>query len=97
MHCGKDAVTQLDHHEEPERGLLRILNPGKRLLKQHPSEYAFNIRIQTDGSITAHEALGLGLDNLIALSGSIKTAFADAIAGDDIAEDDISIAETDSK
>ncbi|EGV63942.1 RNA polymerase subunit AC19 [Yamadazyma tenuis] len=45
----------------------------------HPSENKLNIRIQTYGSITAVEALHLGLENLSQLCGVIETKFMEAL------------------
>jgi DNA-directed RNA polymerase I and III subunit RPAC2 len=47
----------------------------------HPSEYLLNIRIQTDNTISAVDALHQGLDDLEALATTIGTKFQEAIAG----------------
>ncbi|KAJ3323177.1 RNA polymerase subunit AC19 [Boothiomyces sp. JEL0866] len=45
----------------------------------HPSEYMVNLRIQTDGSISAVDALHRGLDDLINLTSHISTTFQDKV------------------
>lgn len=44
----------------------------------HPSENKLNLRIQTYGSITAVEALHLGLENLSDLCTVVETKFTEA-------------------
>ncbi|KAI9197420.1 DNA-directed RNA polymerase [Polychytrium aggregatum] len=41
----------------------------------HPSEFKINFRIQTDGSITALDALNQGLDDLVAMAEHISSSF----------------------
>ncbi|KAI9340826.1 DNA-directed RNA polymerase [Obelidium mucronatum] len=41
----------------------------------HPSEYKVNLRIQTDGSITAVQALHKALDDLTQLCEHVQSAF----------------------
>ena len=45
----------------------------------HPSEFKLNLRIQTDGTITAMDAFKTGLDQLVLLFDSILTKFKSAI------------------
>ncbi|KAL2919691.1 RNA polymerase subunit AC19 [Polyrhizophydium stewartii] len=45
----------------------------------HPSEYQINLRIQTDGTITAVDALHQGLSDLIDLTAHVKETFTDKI------------------
>ncbi|KAJ3175306.1 hypothetical protein HK101_010701 [Irineochytrium annulatum] len=41
----------------------------------HPSEYKINLRIQTNGNITAVAALTKGLDDLMALCNHVRNTF----------------------
>ncbi|KAJ3275324.1 RNA polymerase subunit AC19 [Terramyces sp. JEL0728] len=45
----------------------------------HPSEYMANLRIQTDGSISAVDALHKGLDDLVSLTSHISSTFQDKV------------------
>ncbi|KAJ8325286.1 RNA polymerase subunit AC19 [Batrachochytrium dendrobatidis] len=45
----------------------------------HPSEYQINLRIQTDGSITAVDALHKGLDDLVDMTTHVKESFKDKV------------------
>ncbi|KAI8925052.1 DNA-directed RNA polymerase [Entophlyctis helioformis] len=45
----------------------------------HPSEYQINLRIQTDGSISAVDALHKGIDDLVDLTTHIKDTFHDKV------------------
>ncbi|KAI8622757.1 DNA-directed RNA polymerase [Chytriomyces sp. MP71] len=45
----------------------------------HPSEYKVNLRIQTDGSITAVQALHKALDDLTELSEHISSTFVEKV------------------
>ncbi|RKO94952.1 RBP11-like subunits of RNA polymerase, partial [Caulochytrium protostelioides] len=45
----------------------------------HPSEAKVNIRVQTDGSITAVDAFDKGLCDLIDLTEHVKTTFVSKI------------------
>ncbi|KAJ3183107.1 RNA polymerase subunit AC19 [Geranomyces variabilis] len=46
----------------------------------HPSEFKIHMRIQTDGSITAAQALNQGLDDLVALSEHVLATFEAKVA-----------------
>ncbi|KAI8917224.1 DNA-directed RNA polymerase [Powellomyces hirtus] len=46
----------------------------------HPSEFKIHMRIQTDGSMTAAQALDKGLDDLIALSEHVLQTFQAKVA-----------------
>ncbi|KAJ3167655.1 RNA polymerase subunit AC19 [Geranomyces variabilis] len=46
----------------------------------HPSEFKIHMRIQTDGSITAAQALNKGLDDLVALSEHVLATFEAKVA-----------------
>ncbi|KAI8827809.1 DNA-directed RNA polymerase [Chytriomyces cf. hyalinus JEL632] len=46
----------------------------------HPSEYKVNLRIQTDGKITAVQALHKALDNLTQMCEHISSIFSEKIA-----------------
>ncbi|KAJ3413796.1 RNA polymerase subunit AC19 [Chytridiales sp. JEL 0842] len=45
----------------------------------HPSEYKINLRIQTNGEITAAQALNKALDDLVDLCQHIRTSFKDKL------------------
>ncbi|KAJ3038769.1 RNA polymerase subunit AC19 [Rhizophlyctis rosea] len=45
----------------------------------HPSEYKINLRIQTDGTITAIQALNTGLDDLMALCDVVSEKFTEQV------------------
>ncbi|KAI8846580.1 putative DNA-directed RNA polymerase subunit [Chytridium lagenaria] len=61
----------------------------------HPSEYKINIRIQTNGDITASEALQKGLDDLVDMLEHVRATFKETLQKKDFPIDkDASIAET---
>ncbi|ORY42555.1 RBP11-like subunits of RNA polymerase, partial [Rhizoclosmatium globosum] len=45
----------------------------------HPSEYKVNLRIQTDGSITAVQALHKALDDLTQLCEHVQSSFVEKV------------------
>ncbi|KAI9103068.1 DNA-directed RNA polymerase I and III subunit Rpc19 [Phlyctochytrium arcticum] len=49
----------------------------------HPSEFKIHLRIQTDGTITAAQALDKGLDDLIATAEHIENLFSERVAAKD--------------
>ncbi|KAJ1343811.1 hypothetical protein BSLG_000067 [Batrachochytrium salamandrivorans] len=58
----------------------------------HPSEYQINLRIQTDGTTTAVDALHKGLDDLVDMMTHIKDTFTDRVkTGDYDIRDDADI------
>jgi DNA-directed RNA polymerases I and III subunit RPAC2 len=46
----------------------------------HPSEFKVNLRIQTDGTITAAEAFYKALDDLMDLFGHIRSTFREKVS-----------------
>ncbi|RKO83753.1 putative RNA polymerase I 16 kDa polypeptide, partial [Blyttiomyces helicus] len=55
----------------------------------HPSEFKIHLRIQTDGSITATEALMKGLDDLIELCEHVETTFNNKLKAKGIKTSDV--------
>ncbi|KAI9017643.1 putative DNA-directed RNA polymerase [Gaertneriomyces semiglobifer] len=49
----------------------------------HPSEFKVHIRIQTNGTVTAKEALDKGLDDLIAVAEHISSVFSAKVSQKD--------------
>ncbi|KAI8819869.1 DNA-directed RNA polymerase [Fimicolochytrium jonesii] len=85
-----NSVTFVIHGEDHTLGnSLRYMimkNPAVEFCGYsipHPSEFKIHLRIQTDGTMTAAQALDKGLDDLVSLTEHVLTTFEEKVAAKD--------------